>query len=488
MAKHRLTRRAFIGQASCAAVGSTTFLSTLMSLNGVNASAGYHNSGDYKALVCLLLAGGNDSFNMLPPIGLSEYQEYAVTRGGLALDRNTLLTLANGSNNGRTLGLHPSMINLQQLYNHGKAAFLSNVGSLVEPTNLSNDRSGLAKLPLGLFSHVDEIAHWQTSTPNDRGRLGWAGRMADLLCSVNANQNISMNISMSGTNLFQTGNTVSPYTLTKNGSMGITGYDENNLLNKIRKSSLDSILSEHYQNLFELTYRDILKQSQDSHISYQNAVNNISPLQTVFNPQNALALDLKVVAQTIAARADLGMSRQVFFVNYGGWDHHDEVLNNQSKMLRIVDEAVGQFYSATEELGIENDVTTFTISDFGRTLTSNGNGSDHAWGGNHFIIGGAVNGNQIFGTYPDLSLGSGLDVGRGRLIPTTASDQYFAELALWFGVPKSELDMVLPNVNTFVNLSDTTPPIGFLLTVFEIPNCFNFSYHRAGSGIFFSST
>jgi uncharacterized protein (DUF1501 family) len=355
------------------------------------------------------------------------------------------------------------MTKLQQLYNQGKAALIANVGSLVEPTNLSNYNSGLVKLPLGLFSHVDEIAHWQTSTPDNRGRLGWAGRMADLLCTVNANQNISMNISMSGTNLFQTGNTVSPYTLTKDGSVGINGYDENNLFNQIRKSSLDSILAEHYQNLYELTYRDVLKQSQGSHITYQNAINNISPLQTIFNPQNSLALDLKVVAQTIAARADLGMSRQVFFVNYGGWDHHDEVLNNQSKMLRIVDEAVGQFYKGTEELGIENDVTTFTISDFGRTLTSNGNGSDHAWGGNHFIIGGAVNGNQIYGTYPDLFLGSAHDVGRGRLIPTTASDQYFAELALWFGVPKSELDMVLPNVNTFVNLSGNTPPIGFLL-------------------------
>lgn len=461
--KHHISRRKFIGQASCAAVGSTTFLSSFFNLNAVNASAGYHNPSDYKALVCILLAGGNDSFNMLIPKGVSEHQEYAAVRSSLAIPREEILALDGGSNNGKELGLHPSLINLQGIYNQDNLAFVSNVGSLVEPVSFPSYQSGLSKLPLGLFSHVDEIAHWQTSTPSERGRLGWAGRMADILCTVNSNMNISMNLSLSGTNLFQTGNTVSPYTLTQQGSIGINGYNDPSLYNQIRTASLDSILSKHYHNLYDVTYKNILKQSQESHLIYEEAVSNIDPISTVFSSENSLALDLKVVAQTIAARAELGMSRQVFFINYGGWDHHDEVLNTQSRMLGVLDEAMGQFNAATIELGVQNEVTTFSISDFGRTLTSNGNGSDHAWGGNTIVMGGAVKGGKIYGSYPDLYLGNPLDVGRGRLIPTLASDQYFAELALWFGVPKSELDMVLPNIHTFYPAISNQAPVGFLL-------------------------
>ena len=461
--KKVINRRKFLGQASCAAIGSTTFLSSLFNLHSVNASAGYHNTNDYKALVCILLAGGNDSFNMLAPKGNPEYAQYATVRSGLALPQSNILPLIGGINNGRELGLHPSLTELQSIYNQDDLAFVSNVGSLVEPVDLTSYGDGSKKLPLGLFSHVDEIAHWQTSTPYERGRLGWAGRMADILCTVNSNMNISMNLSMSGTNLFQTGNTVSPYTLTQQGSIGMNGYNAVGIFDQIRTSAMDSLLAEHYNNLYEVTYRDILKESQNSHIIYEEAISNISPINTVFTESNNLALDLKVVAQTIAARNDLGMSRQVFFINYGGWDHHDEVLNTQSKMLRTVDEALGQFYAATHELGVQDEVTTFSISDFGRTLTSNGNGSDHAWGGNTFVMGGAVKGGEIYGKYPDLNLGNPLDVGRGRLIPTMASDEYFAELALWFGVPKSELDMVLPNIHTFYPSITNQPPVGFLL-------------------------
>ncbi|MFT4569049.1 MAG: hypothetical protein ACI9FN_004019 [Saprospiraceae bacterium] len=461
--KKAINRRKFLGQASCAAIGSTTFLSSLFNLHSVNASAGYHNTNDYKALVCILLAGGNDSFNMLAPKGNSEYAQYATVRSSLALPQTDILSLQGGLNNGRELGLHPSLIELQSIYNQDDLAFVSNVGSLVEPINIGQYTSGSGKLPLGLFSHVDEIAHWQTSTPNERGRLGWAGRMADILCTVNSNTNISMNMSLSGTNLFQTGNTISPYTLTQRGSIGMNGYNTPGLFDQIRTSAMDSVLAEHYNNLYEVTYRNILRQSQDSHLIYKEAISKINPINTVFTESNNLALDLKVVAETIAARNDLGMSRQVFFINYGGWDHHDEVLNAQSKMLRTVDEALGQFNTATHELGVQNEVTTFSISDFGRTLTSNGNGSDHAWGGNAFVMGGAVKGGEIYGQYPDLDLGNPLDIGRGRLIPTMASDQYFAELALWFGVPKSELDMVLPNIDRFYDTRLNVPPVGFLL-------------------------
>ena len=457
-----MKRRKFIQDAGCAAIGGSTLVSSIMNLSALNASAGYHNTSDFKALVCILLAGGNDSFNMLIPKGSAEHLEYQSVRGGLAIDNNNVLALNNGFNNNRELGLHPSLLNIRNIYNNGNATFISNVGSLVEPINLSQYQNASKQLPLGLFSHVDEIAHWQTSIPQERGSIGWGGRMADLLSSVNTNQNISMSISLSGGNLLQTGGSTRPFTLTANGAVGINGYDGMSTFDQIRTSALDSLLGGQHTNLFERTYMEIVKNSNDANLNYDEAVANTSPLQTLFSENNATSQDLKVIAQTIAARADLEMSRQIFFVTIGGWDHHDEVLNSQASKLSKLDIALSEFNDALIELGLTDDVTTFTISDFGRTLTSNGNGSDHAWGGNALVMGGAVNGNNIYGQYPDLFLGNPLDVGRGRLIPTLAADQYLAELALWFGVPKSELDIIFPNIHNFYDITSTSPPIGYL--------------------------
>ena len=457
-----MKRRKFIHDAGCAAIGGSTLISSIMNLSTLNASAGYHNTSDFKALVCILLAGGNDSFNMLIPKGTSEHQEYQSIRGGLAIPKNNVLTLNNGLNNNRELGLHPSLVNVRNIYNSGDAAFISNVGSLVEPVDFTHFQNGSKRLPLGLFSHVDEIAHWQTSIPQERGSIGWGGRMADLLSSVNTNQNISMSISLSGGNLLQTGELTRPFTLTSNGAVGINGYDAMSTFDQIRTSALDSLLGGQHTNLFERTYMEVVKNSNDANLYYDTAVANTPPLQTSFSANNVTSQELKVVAQTIAARNDLGMSRQIFFVTIGGWDHHDEVLNSQALKLSKLDTALSEFNDSLNELGLTNDVTTFTISDFGRTLTSNGNGSDHAWGGNALVMGGAVNGNNIYGQYPDLFLDNPLDVGRGRLIPTLAADQYLAELALWFGVPKSELDIIFPNIHNFYDVLSSSNPIGFM--------------------------
>ncbi len=457
-----MKRRKFIHDAGCAAIGGSTLISSIMNLSTLNASAGYHNTSDFKALVCILLAGGNDSFNMLIPKGTSEHQEYQSIRGGLAIPKNNVLTLNNGLNNNRELGLHPSLVNVRNIYDSGDAAFISNVGSLVEPVDFTHFQNGSKRLPLGLFSHVDEIAHWQTSIPQERGSIGWGGRMADLLSSVNTNQNISMSISLSGGNLLQTGELTRPFTLTSNGAVGINGYDAMSTFDQIRTSALDSLLGGQHTNLFERTYMEVVKNSNDANLYYDTAVANTPPLQTSFSANNVTSQELKVVAQTIAARNDLGMSRQIFFLTIGGWDHHDEVLNSQALKLSKLDTALSEFNDSLNELGLTNDVTTFTISDFGRTLTSNGNGSDHAWGGNALVMGGAVNGNNIYGQYPDLFLDNPLDVGRGRLIPTLAADQYLAELALWFGVPKSELDIIFPNIYNFYDVLSSSNPIGFM--------------------------
>ncbi|MEO0468590.1 MAG: DUF1501 domain-containing protein [Bacteroidota bacterium] len=467
-----MSRRNFLGKASCAALGSVSLLSGLFNLqtSALLASNAHRMSlrptGDYKALVCILLAGGNDSFNMLVPTADQAYQDYRTTRSNLALDKASVLPITPNIAVDGTFGLHPSMPEVQQLFQQGDLTFLSNVGTLVEQvSNRQQFLTGAAKLPVGLFSHADQIQQWQTSIPQTRSARGWGGRLADLLNAANSSQDISMNISLSGNNVFQAGNQVVEYAISPfgTGSAGINEYGDSDPYNQIRTAAVKSLLEQQYQDIFKQTYADITRNAQSSHEKFSAAVGQVN-LTTEFSA-NYLSQSMQMIARTIAARESLGMSRQTFFVTYGGWDHHDELLNNQAGMLSVVSKALGEFQTAMKELAVEDDVTTFTISDFARTLTSNGNGTDHAWGGNTMIMGGAVKGGNLFGTYPSLALNNDLDVGEGNgiLIPTTSTDAYFAELALWLGVAPSDLSLVLPNIGTHFDPTSGSAPIGFLL-------------------------
>lgn len=465
--KKHFSRREFLGTASCAAVGTTTFFSTLFNLGMANAMAapssrtfsGGGNS-DYKALVCILLAGGNDSFNMLVPRGVTEHAEYANTRSNLALARNTLLPINPLTYNTQQLGLHPSMPEAQSIFEAGRLAFVSNVGTLVEPTTKAAYQNGSAMLPSGLLSHSDQIQQWQTSVPQSRNANGWGGRMADILQSMNSNQDISMSISLSGRNVFQSGTNTAEYTITSEGSKGIIEYGDTDFYNQLRTTAINSLLEQNYQDIFKKTYADVTKTAQDNHGLFSSAVNNIN-LTTAFSTSE-LSQSMQMIAKTIAARDTLGMSRQTFFVSFGGWDHHDEVLNAQNAMLGVVSKALGEFDAAMTELGVQNNVTTFTISDFARTLTSNGNGTDHAWGGNVMVMGGDVKGKEIYGAYPSLALNTSLDIGDGVLIPSMSTDEYFAELALWFGVQPTDLPVIFPNIGKFYSHSSGMQPVGFM--------------------------
>ncbi|MEL6863890.1 MAG: DUF1501 domain-containing protein [Bacteroidota bacterium] len=464
---NKMNRRKFLGTASCAAIGTTTFFSTLFNLGMANAAAsraikesGTTNNG-YKALVCILLAGGNDSFNMLVPTDADGYAAYTATRSNLALAQNTLLPLNPLVGNQPMLGLHPAMPEVQQLFNSGQVAMISNVGTLVQPTTKTQFQNGAVTLPLGLFSHADQIQQWQTSVPQSRSAYGWGGRMADILQSMNANQDISMNISLSGRNVFQSGNQVAEYTIRPSGtgSIGIDGYNGTDMLDQIKTTAVKNLMEQQYTDMFKSTYANVVSNAQSTHEMFSTAVGNIN-LNTNFSP-SYLSQSLNMVARTIAARDTLNVSRQTFFITFGGWDHHDEVLNIQNTMLGVVSKALNEFNSAMVELGLSNEVTTFTISDFARTLTSNGNGSDHGWGGNVLAMGGSVKGGQIYGEYPSLALNNSLDVGNGVLIPTLSTDEYFAELAQWFGVSNSSLQDIFPNILNFYTPS-ATPPIGFM--------------------------
>lgn len=444
-----LSRRQFIGEASCAGVGATALFSTLLSLRLANSLAAQTAPTDYKALVCLFLAGGNDSFNMLVPTTGGEYTAYAAARSGLALTRESLLPITPSNLGGRTFGIHPSMTEVRDLFNAGRLAFVSNVGSLIRPTTLA-DYTANRYRPVSLYSHADQIKQWQTCIPDQRTAIGWGGRAADIIRSLNAPNMVSMNISLSGQSIFLTGQQVFTYSITGNGATALTGYNPTavNSLNALRSVAVDSLLEADYRRLFEKSYGNSSRDAVDAYYEFSAALSG-STLATPIPAGNAVASNLAMVARTAAANGKFGAKRQVFFVQFGGWDHHNEVLNNQTTMLRTVSQAVDTFWQALGEVGLQNNVTLFTASDFGRTLKSNGNGSDHAWGGNHFLMGGAVRGGNIFGNrdqgyYPDLQNLAQIDTGQGRLIPGVAVDEYARDMLKWFGITDGDLDYVLP--------------------------------------------
>ncbi len=472
MCKRKISRRKFLGEASCAALGSTAFLSSVLNMGMINTLAArphiIQNTNDYKAMVCILLAGGADTFNVLVPTESTEYNDYQNTRGDLSLDVNNDLLSLNYNDNGRTFGVHGGMNRVRDMFDAGHLSFVSNIGTLIEPINDYNDfQNGNKKLPLGLYSHNDQIMQWQTSVPQSRSAVGFGGRIADILHDMNTIPNVSMNISLSGKNRFQTGNEYNEYSVSNDTDESNIGFDgfpswwsNSGFSNDLKNNAIDSLMEQQYANIFQQTIGALTQQTSESIEVFRNAFANVVPLLTTFSDTN-LSQDLKKIAEMMSVRSHLGANRQVFFTTFGGWDHHDDVLNNQNAMLPVLSNALGEFNDALNEIGMADDVITFTISDFARTLTSNGNGSDHAWGGNQIIMGNPINGGQIFGNYPSLALnGNNLNISdRGRLIPTTSVDEFYAELALWFGASPNDLDYVLPNLCNFYTTGNCPAPV-----------------------------
>jgi uncharacterized protein (DUF1501 family) len=458
MKPRKISRREFIKQANCAAVGSISLFSSLLTLR---LTAGAVSGGPIignKALVCLFLSGGNDSYNMLVPRQQAAYDEYAAVRTTLALPQIDLLPITSTGQNYSEFGIHPNLPFLKTLYDQGKAAFVSNVGTLIEPITLAQYNAGTKPLPSGLFSHADEEVHWQTIVPQTRGAgpKGWAGRVADCMASANASSSLAMNISLSGSNVLQTGLSSVPYITDPNGAVQLTEYGAD----PASQLAIDSFLSQQYKNLYQKTLSTSNRKAIDTATAFENAV---SPITLTENfPSTSTGRRLETIAKVMAARGTLGMNRQIFFIKKGGWDHHNEVLAPQVDLFTQLNDAIEAFWTEMGHLGMQDEVVLFTASDFGRTLTSNGTGSDHAWGGNHFILGGDVNGGKIYGEYPELAAGGSLDIGRGRLLPTTSIDAYCAEIASWFGVPPSELSTVFPNADNFFNPLTSPYPLGIL--------------------------
>jgi uncharacterized protein (DUF1501 family) len=482
-----MKRRSFLGQASCAGISSIPLLNTLLNLRLASsiANAAPQLAGEYRAIVCLFMSGGNDSYNMLFPYSgassthADSYVEYSNSRGDLALAKVPSQEISPLNTPGRTFAVHPSMPNLAARFQAGDAAFVANVGTLIEPVQNRGQVNAVSKLlPLGLYSHSDQIEQWQTCVPQSRTGVGWAGKLMDQLRDTNPGQAVPMNISMDGSNIFQSGITGGEYAVNpgnanepEGGATALTGYqagyDPNNDFTNAASSAVDGMLAQQYSHLLQNTYQQKRQTAQDAYAIYSSATQGTLPGNITF-PNTSLGRQLRQVCKALMGRNGLGALRQTFFVNRGGWDHRSDTLASQVSMLGEVDAAIAAFWAQLIALGIENQVTLFSGSDFGRTLTSNAQGSDHAWGGNHFVMGGSVVGRKIYGSYPSLAINpdtggeiNPLDTARGRLIPTTSCDQYFAELALWLGVPKSSLPLILPNIGNFYAASSTASPLGF---------------------------
>ena len=452
----RTSRRRFLRDAGMV-MTSTTLGGSLLRVGAASAAS----ASEYRALVCVLLAGGNDSFNMLVPNDDVGYANYAAVRSDLALPRSSLLALAGRDAIGQPLAVHPSMPEVRALHDAGELAFVANLGTLVGPLDASEFERGVP-VPLGLFSHSDQIAHWQTGVPDARIATGWGGRAADLLGGLNARSGVSMNVSLSGSNVFQAGLQTAEYAIETGaeGAPSVAGYGASDPFDGLQTRALDRILSGDYDNLLRAGYAQKLRGAIDAEARFSTALAGAPSLMTSFSA-NRVSAAFAQIARVIGARDALGARRQTFFLVFGGWDHHDEVIENQARMLAVVSKGLAEFSTALKELGVHQQVTTFTTSDFGRTLTSNGRGSDHGWGGHHMVMGGAVRGGRTYGAYPDLSASSPLAIERSIIIPTLSTDAYFAELSRWFGVGDGDLPTVLPNVRRFV-ASGTPNPIGFL--------------------------
>ena len=451
MSMDQITRRDFLRFGACTAVGTSSLAHTLFNLRQVNAAAANSDPTDYKALVCVFLFGGNDSANMLIPADASQHAIYAAARQNLTLPLDALQLLNSPDAAGRLYGLHPAMAGMAGLVNRGDAAMVANLGTLLAPVTLDDFRNGSSALPLQLFSHNDQQVLWQTSvrhSPAHYHSSGWGGRIADLLHSVHNDSTISMNLSMSGNNFFQTGKSVLPVPVSGDRRSDFRLRTSWRTDDKTKFETVKGMFDRTHDNLLERTFSDVNNTAIETSELFNVAMEGATDFENF--PNSGLGQQLRSAARVIEQREALGMRRQIFFCATGGFDTHGDQLGAHAGLLGGLSGALTAFQDTMESLGVSNNVTTFTASDFGRTFISNGRGSDHGWGGHHIVLGGAVDGAQVYGQFPDIDLQSSPhDTGRGRWLPTTSVDQYAATLAKWFGVSDSDIDTVLPNLGNF---------------------------------------
>jgi uncharacterized protein (DUF1501 family) len=485
-------------------IQSSAALSTLpalpFSISVADAAGGITPNADetgYKALVCVFLFGGNDSHNTVVPYQGAEYTAYSNLRGGLASNNGLALPQASLDVASQRLGttglaLHPAMTRLGDVYRAGKMAIVANCGPLLDDTNLAQYNTQGHPLPPQLFSHSDMQMHWQTMRPDQPADTGWGGRMADVF-RIASSGRLPVSIGFGSGGIFMKGDIASPYNLVpmryKSGAIDPGAAIARTPQAAISWNWTGSLPQDEFiknymavrTNLHEQQYAKVVRNSLEVGEFVRNAMYTVgtnptsytlkNPVPGTWPTNNPLAAQLHAVAAMIAARSALGTTRQIFFVTLGGFDNHGDqfgdvggakslLAGKHFTLLNFVDEALKTFYDATALMGVSDKVTTMTMSDFGRTMHSNGQGSDHGWGGHYFVIGDSVKGGKVIGAQssaavgnyfpmPTQLTGNGLDVGEGRLLPTISSDAYTATLARWFGADATEIGQIFPNLSRF---------------------------------------
>jgi uncharacterized protein (DUF1501 family) len=476
MCKFEQTRRQFLRTASYASMAGISASPFIMELNSLAAMAQNSGASDYKALVCVFLQGGNDGHGTVIATDPDSFTAFTQARSGapgLAYPQTELLPInLKTPQSGRTFALNPALVGIQNLFNAGRAAVVANTGTLIVPATKAQVNANSVPLPASLFSHFDQTAAWQAIASNGGSseHVGWGGSVADLIESMNMNSNSMFTcISTAGIALFLSGQTSFQLNVTSAGPIPISGLANAPFGNPAGTTALASILSAEETNLFAKEYEVVIQRSIQAQATLQSAMLPAGPGGIPNPPQyldpmsnkladNPLATSLQTVARIIAGKASLGVTRQIFYVQLGSFDTHDGQAVQHARLLTQLGQAFEYFDGLMTSNGLGNQVTTFTASDFGRTLTCNSDGTDHGWGSHHFVVGGAVQGQDMYGQYPVIGANQANDVGAGRLIPTTSVDQYAGTLARWFGLSDGQIRQVFPNFGNF----GSSPYLGFM--------------------------
>lgn len=459
MSQPSASRRAFLQRSASLSLAGVAAPWALNLASMAEAAAQTSDAMGYKALVCVFMQGGNDHGNTLLPADAASHAAYAKARSDLALPLASLgATTLSGSIDGRQLALAPSLQPLQSLYESGRMAGLLNIGTLVEPTTLAQYQARSVALPPKLFSHNDQQAVWQ-SHGGEGASAGWGGKVVDAAMSGNGLASLTC-VNTSGNAVFVSGEHAVPFMVSPSGVPAVAALGGGMFGSAACEQAFLKLVTQTQQShVLAAEHATVMKRALDANQQLRAALGTATTLTTPFDA-DALSRQLAMVAKMISVRATLGMKRQVFFVQLGGFDLHDNLLSQHPVLLGRVAQGLSRFQQALDEMGVAQSVTTFTASDFGRTLSSNGDGSDHGWGSHHFVMGGAVQGKRFYGSLPEAGLGGAHDVGQGRLLPTLSVQQLAVALARWMGVSGSDLDLVAPGHTVF----DTTVLAGLMKT------------------------
>src|SRR5580692_7437843 len=476
MNKFERSRRQFLRTASLTSMAGISASPFILGLNSMAAMAQGTSGSGYRALVCVFLQGGNDGHGTViatDPTSFSAFTQARSGAPGLAYPMGSLLPITlKTPQSGRTFALNPALTGVENLFNAGRAAVVANIGTLIAPATKTQVNANSVPLPDSLFSHFDQTAAWQAIASNGGSaeHVGWGGAVADLIESMNQNTNSMFTcISTAGIALFLSGQTSFQLNVTSAGPIPIYGLATPPFGLPTAANPLSSILSADESNLFAKEYGVVVNHSIEAQATLATAMLPAGPggipnppqyldPQTKMLTDNQLAISLQTVARIISGNSSLGVTRQIFYVQLGSFDTHNNQAIQHAQLLTQLGQALEYFDGLMVANGLGNQVTTFTASDFGRTLTCNTDGTDHGWGSHHFVVGGAVQGQDMYGEYPIVGVNQANDVGAGRLIPTTSVDQYAGTLARWFGLSDSQVRQVFPNFANF----GSSPYLGFM--------------------------